>query len=428
MICGSFMADKAGCLSTPKSPASTAGHTSIDEESSFNLSRSISKGELKNDVLVLRTIAWGHTLDSPEEVARLSRATGRVHALFTASHVPRSALVAWRIFQASDRHYNGYTSLEDMKKVTTSVIPSVSRMDFPLDETETPDSSIDTDTILFWDVLLWWRELRMPRQLKSLVEDNVIHRLVVPSDGLWAGVSINASLRIWQNMVRSAGYLYRFCGENYIASACRSMGQTHQGLSRDDSLIARIELVSLFIHECLSRVHFDLPKVWKVFAQIDQDSRGFLNDDQLEELSDKLRLSGSGDEMHYFSLLSCEDPVLSRSESTDDFDTGSGQRFLLVEILSYLIKQHPVPLSGNISVLPGHRNPSSGIWDKMKRKLRLGSASDVGKILIDRLRSGVAVSTADPNAVFRTLVRQYLDLEQWRGQLLATQISLDDHE
>ncbi len=336
------------------------------------------------------------------------------------------AVVAWRIFQAADRGYNGYITPEELKKVTSSIIPSMSRYD------DYSEPTVDK-TVLFWDVLLWWREVRMPRQLKTLVEENVLERLVVPSDGLWAGVSLNSSLRIWKNMCRSIGYLYRYSGENYLSSACRSI-HSH-GLSREDALYARIEIVCLFIQECLYRVHADLAKVWKCFAQLDQDARGYLDQDHLEYLCDRLKLPCGDDD--FFSPLIHQDRIMSRSESSiDEYSCSppelqSGQRFMLVEILDFMVntsKPAAAATAGSsgreifsvhLDVLPGRRNPSGGFWEKVKKKFKLGPSTDVGKIVIDRLKSGIAVSNVEPATVFRTLVKQYLDLEQWRGQLLS---------
>jgi hypothetical protein len=72
-------------------------------------------------------------------------------------------------------------------------------------------------------------------------------------------------------------------------------------------------------------------------------------------------------------------------------------------------------ISPNVSVLPGTRNPPKGFKEVFKSVFRPTSwRGRRGKFIND------SIAPVQKQEILRFLIRQYLDIEQWRGQFFST--------
>ena len=272
------MVSDKGCLATPRSPVSTAGNSTPRREESFDFSSSLVRGELKDEVLISSNISWDSPLTSPKEIASLSRAIADSNSILRLAPSPIGCRISWRLFQAADRTYNGFVTPADLHRVLLSVYPSSLRMhadSIPLDPA-------DATPLLLWDVLVLWRDMDVAAGSRQIIEHNILNNLVVPSDGLWAGVGLSATIRVWKNICRSAGYQFRFCAENYLHAAFRSVQS--QGLAKTETLLSELEVVFFLINECLTRINASAAQLWRNFATLDISDLGHLDQLRFDHL------------------------------------------------------------------------------------------------------------------------------------------------
>ena len=402
MLCGSS-SEKVGCFSRPKSPASTAGNSTPREVTRTDFDCSLIWGELKEDVLLLNSSSWKKPLVTPEDIAKLSRAVCLAHDCVLSNGVSMAAAVSWRLFQAADNTYQGYVSLRDLQRILRRIIP---RLAEPERSLFSPETGLDTPVVL-WDVIAWWRELALTDKERQLLESTLLKHTVVPSDGLWAGLSIGASLRVWKTVCRSAGHLFRFHAQNYLQSTFKAI-QT-QGLPRGDLLTAEIEVLTFLIGEASGRVFSRFGKgLWTDFCKLDEAGEGLIEFYKAEELLKRLKVKLA-------SPLRYVAQFISRNQSLDyisnNFASSEDESRVSLLQLVHAIAEESLPgTSANISVLPGAQNPAKN-----------------GSKLIDffsiffftQKPKPIKLIRADSNKFLKVLVKQYLDLEQWRGQKAA---------
>ena len=410
MFCASVN-DKGGCLTIPKSPASTAGNSTPHREPSFDFSSSLLRGDLKDEVLVLNNVTWLYPLVSPQDIARLSRSICLANEAFTCSDMNASALTAWRIFQAADRGYNGYIASADLHRVMVGAVRRASFSDRPL----VPMNEDANTPLLYWDVLSWWRGADVTESERLRIEHHFARRVVVPSDGLWAGVGTSATLRVWNNICRSTGHLFRFQAENYIQATFRTVES--QGMLKADILAAELEVVLYLIREALHRVSKPAAvTLWTGFMRQDTDDTGRLDFDKVDRLLRSMHMS--------LESVSSNPPPTSRSSSNSSYEEpedldgpGKPRQYTLVYLLDGLVRAGDIRVGRHMAIPPGRRNPTSFTtsFTEFWSKLIPGAAS---KPLppIDRVK---ARAERRLSQVVRTYVEQYLALEQWRGQMSA---------
>jgi len=196
MVCGSMILDKSGCLSAPpKSPASTAGYSNPATALTPSVTPSIILDSMRNEATVLSKVTWKYPLTTPRDVARLSRAICHNNFLLVDRTRGTAALVAWRLFQACDKGYNGFVIAEDVNRAIASL-------------TSTEISEViafrhdSSNPVMLWDLMIWWRSLKRLGSSRQVIEKSILDDLVVPSDGLWAGIGLNATVRVWKNICR----------------------------------------------------------------------------------------------------------------------------------------------------------------------------------------------------------------------------------
>jgi hypothetical protein len=402
MLCGS-MPEKSGCLNSPKSPASTAGNSNCESEESFNLSLSLGRGDLRDEVLVLDKVSWNEQLATPEDVARLSRSILAVNELFLSPAAALAAKIVWRMFQAADKGYNGYITASGLNRVLLTVLPRISHMKGPFVDL----SDGGTRTMLYWDVLSWWRELDLSDTERQIVHHNVIKRMVVPSDGLWAGVGLGATVRVWGIICRSCGFLYRFHAENYILMAFRQIQS--QGLTKEEMMFAQLEVALILIRDSLFRIGDRKAfKVWRSFLQLDLNDDCSINYQSLCETLTKEKLAIPPE-------WSTAPMSRSSSSSVDDCisEPDDKSQFSLVQVLDSIVRRGCIQVGRHISVLPGQPIPSNFVSEVSSFFTKLVTAAPQSLPPLIR-----AKSNRDDSAV-RKYVKQYLDVEQWRGQIAA---------
>ena len=361
MLCGQMSFEK-GCLTSPKSPASTAGNSTFGREPTSDYIRTLFQNGLQDEVLISNTIAWDLPLSNPEETALLSRAIGESSSFFTSVHSPLSCLIAWRLFQAADRGYNGFVTRSDLQRVLLAVFPSCVDMISSSDETS-------STLWLYWDVLVWWDELDLDPQLSAMLERNVLKKLVVPSDGLWAGVGLSASLRIWKTVCYSVGCQFRYCAQNYLQAVFRE---------------PRLDVIVLLMTESLSKISPQALSLWKRFIALDTDSIGYLNASQVAQILRK-------------PSYDLPPTYLPRSlDVTNDHST----QYSFVHVLDNA-SVNP----RNLPLFPTQRCPAETSFTLVMKRLF-------------KPDKPISLLNSDQNAL-QTYAKQYLDIEQWRGQYLA---------
>lgn len=397
MLCGSTN-EKAGCFSGPKSPASTAGNSTPRSIKSIDFASSLIWGELKEEVLLLSATPWIYPLVTPEEIAKLSRSICLAHECFLGLGESGSTLAAWRLFQAADNTYQGYVTMRDLEQVVRGILP---RLDPDLSGFSQRDSAVP---LVFWDVIGWWRELDLTDREREVIEVSLIKRTVVPSDGLWTGVSIGSSVRVWKNVCRSAGHLFRFQAQSFLESTFRAIQA--QGLTRFDLLKAEKEVLHYLISESMVRIYPKGVCLWEEFVKLDEKGEGYMGAEGARSILRKMKIN------NYDQMLSHILPITNRSESLDTsallmVDSTKYSLLQLVEALSTKLD-----FSKNIKIFPGNQNPP-------KIGSLISSFFTFPVFLRPRTKPIIESSTNFAARHVKILVKQYLDLEQWRGQKSA---------
>jgi len=390
MLCGSSSSEKAGCFSGPKSPASTAGQSTPHSSFRIEFASSLIWSELKEEVLLLSATPWKYPLVTPEEIARLSRSISSAQEYFLSTGISVPAVVAWRIFQAADNTYQGYVSERDLQGVVRGILPQTG-LHSELD-------SLSDAPLVFWDVIAWWRELELTEMERQVLENCLIKRVIVPSDGLWAGLSVCSSVRVWKSVCRSVGHLFRFQAQSLVESTFQAIQA--QGLMRADLLSAEKEVLEYLIGESMSRIYSKGRKLWIEFNKQDHDGDGLIKLEAATHILKKLNVDNR-DLWHI-------PPLISRSAASQDesYITTSCRLSLvqLVEALSETLK-----LSSRIS--------SHQLMSQQRRLHIPDFLSNVYYFFVSSRKSQSAMLTS-PTSV-KVFLRQYLDLEQWRGQKAA---------
>ena len=412
MLCGSS-SNKERPVMTPKSPASTAGNSTPCSESSFDIIGSILRGDLKDDVLVLDKVTWKLPLTTPEDAARLCRSICAVNESFRSPLVSKTTLVAWRLFQASDNMYNGYVTANDLNKIILSALPRMPHVNGPYVDV----SDGGNQTFLFWDVLVWWRDLPISDTERQIVHHNVLKRIIVPSDGLWAGVGVSATLRVWSSMCRSSGFLFRSMAESYMQSAFRSVKA--QGLPKIDTLKAQLEVVLLLINQAVDRVNKARAScMWRAFMDQDGDDDGIIDSESAISVLNRCK------NLPIAESWPIGPPPVSRSSSSStslDYQLGKSQDcYSFVQLLDWLMRSSysSVRPGQQVSLLPGEIGKSNftsawtDFWSKLVRPK--SPFAPLGRVT---KRQPLDSEVIYP--VLTNYVKQYLDIEQWRGQFAA---------
>ena len=376
MVCGSMILDKSGCLSAPpKSPASTAGYSTPAVGLTPSVTPSIISDGTRDEALVLNKVTWKYPLTTSQEVARISRAICHNNALLVDRSRGQLPVFAWRMFQACDRGYNGFIIAEDVNSVLSSAGSPGAQNSLVFQH----DSA---DPVMLWDLMIWWRSLKHSPGPRQVIERYLLNDIVVPSDGLWAGVGLNATIRVWKNTCRCVGYLFRYHAETSLSRPFHSIREVH----------GRVDIVQYLIHEALLRISERALSLWEdLLASLDLSASTptFLG----TSLPHKYGFAGI-DSIHFVDFLEL---LLQR-------ENGLGK------------------LSVNISSFPGSRDPPKGFKDYFKALFRPLRRRSVRRSAL----LSEASSLSAKQEILRFLIRQYLDIEQWRGQFSSTLDIKDD--
>ena len=345
---------------------------------------------MKDDVLLLDAAPWNHPLITPEDIALLSRSVLAAHEVFNFDAVSAQSLTAWRMFQAADKCYNGFVTTGELQRLIATVSPRLAHPDRGvIDSTDGGNTAL-----VLWDILCWWREADLASHERKAVEHHVLNRLIVPSDGLWAGVSTNAILRIRKSVCRSSGHLFRYQAEHYLQSAFRTIDS--QGGT------GKLEIVLYLIRQVMDRLGRSALKIWKKFIDLDDDDDGLLDEDQLSLLLSSVDLKA----------VPTSDGPASRTTSCSSLDSEPAfalkPKFSLVQILEAIANDVKIePL-----LLPGQQaapTVTSKFQDFLKRLIPPPTKLSPP---LRRLQKTPEITSS----VLRTYIRAYLDVEQWRGQ------------
>ena len=399
MLCGSSSNEKAGCFSAgPKSPASTAGQSTPRSSSGIQFASPLIWSELKEEVLLLSATAWKYPLVTPEEIARLSRSISSAQKYFLSPGISVSAVVSWRIFQAADNTYQGYVSERDLQRVVRGVLPQ-SGLESDID-------SFSDAPLVFWDVIAWWRELELTEKERQVLENFLIKRVIVPSDGLWAGLSVCASVRVWKSVCRSVGHLFRFQAQSFVESTFKAI-QSEQGLLRADLLSAEKEVLMYLIGESMGRIYSRGRKLWIEFSKQDHDGDGLIKLEAATHILKKLNVNNR--ELWHIP------PLISRSAASQDE--------------SYITTSCRVSLVQLVDALSETLKFSSRISSDqlVSRRFHITDfLSNFYNFFVSSILSYRKSKSASPTSStsVKVLLRQYLDLEQWRGQKAAQLCSI----
>jgi hypothetical protein len=285
-------------------------------------------------------------------------------------------------------------------------------------DTHRPISFESTDDpLMFWDILVWWRELSLRPVEKEKLLRYIITDLVVPSDGLWAGIGLNSLVRVWKNICRSVGYLFRFNAENYLGLTFRSIEDYH--VSSHETREAQIDVVLFLIKEALLRINGRAYKAWQDFMYLDKT-------DLIGSVSTNILKASLFDSYGITEIVDSEvgSKIYSRSMSMDDDgESSSESRTLFVEILDMMADTH-FKTTQNIGVFPGNRNPKKTLFDYMRNMFEPADRTKLTRPSeLKFLRSPVVKSQSCQ--LIKILIKHYLDIEQWRGQFFAAVIESD---
>ena len=364
-----MLLDKSGCLSAPpKSPASTAGYSTPATSFTPSVTPSIILDSVRNEATVLNKVTWKYPLTTPRDVARLSRAICHNNTRLIDRFRGTAPLVAWRLFQACDKGYNGFVIADDVNRVIAS-----------LTSTEISEAiSFHHDSsnpVMLWDLMVWWRSLKRLGSSRQVIEKVILNDLVVPSDGLWAGIGLNATVRVWKNVCRCVGYLFRYHAENALSRPFQSVRDVH----------GRADVVLYLIREALSRISERAVSIWDhMFGAIDLSMCPLVFSAEYINSKYALEADDSSHFVDYLELLSSKEIGLGKISTT-------------------------------ISTLPGTRDPPKGFKEVVRSIFRPANwRNRRGKFMNE------AISPIQKQEILRFLIRQYLDIEQWRGQYLST--------
>jgi hypothetical protein len=397
MICGATQ-EKNPCPAVPTSPASTAGNSLSSASRSSIQSTLHLLNDFAEDVLILNGGSWTLPLDSSEDIARLCRCIRLAHEPFMAKTVSSDAILTWRLFQAADHYYNGYVTFSDIDKLLVSFHPSLGQI-----ERASSDSDSGHMPMVYWDVLSWWQRRAFGDTERRTIEHHVLRRVVVASDGLWAGLNLGALLRIWKTVCRSVGYLFRFHAQRYLHSTFLALR----------SLPAELEAVLILISEAINRISKKAGNAWVRFIDLDADDDGKLSELELATLLDDQRLKCSP-----IATIPISRSTSGSSSMLIDPDIDDKSVFTFIQVLDAMLEIREVSLSlssKTIRLLPGQQPELSTFSDKW---------NDFWRTLKPQKQNGkhlrpLARCFGDPEKTARTMsvyVKTYLDIEQWRGQ------------
>ena len=405
MLCG-VNHEKVACADPPRSPASTAGNSTppLSASSSHFISGVLE--EVVEDVLIIGTSSWTLSLITAEDIARLCRCICKSHEAFCSEWIHPEVIIAWRLFQAADANYNGYVTSMELHKVLVSMNPRLSLRDQR--DLCVPSSSLEHLTMLYWDVLMWWTKLPISDPERRIVESSVVRKLIVASDGLWAGLNLSALLRVWKTMCRSVGYLFRYEAMKYVESAFQAV--KNQDMA-DPTFVAELEVILYLIQESVGRLGKTASRVWSKFQEIDSDQDGKLSEIELHSLlsTENLRCVPT-------STL-----PISRSTSGTSSVLGSpedGQEkqaeYSFFQILDAMLESCEIVVSSKTDcTVPGRRSPPSfsSKWSSFWRRIFRSSKP---RLLTDKKNNPNTIRSA-----LTVYLKLYLDLEQWRGQKVS---------
>lgn len=407
MLCG-VNQEKVASVGPPRSPASTAGNSTppISTSSSHFVSSVIE--EVAEDVLIIGASSWTMPLVSAEDIARLCRCISKAHEAFAGRDVHPEPMIAWRLFQAADSNYNGYVTSTDLQHVLISLNPRLSMRN--LQAPPAPLPSAEHLTLLYWDALMWWTKLDISDADRRILESGAVRKLVVASDGLWAGLNLSALLRVWKTVCRSAGYLFRYEAMRYVESAFLTVRRQEM---TDSTLFAELEVVMYLISESVGRVGKTAARMWSRFAELDSDGDGKLSQLELQSLltRENLRCTPTAD----LPISRSTSGTSSLFDSSDDGEEKFAQ-YSMIQILDAMLESCEIVISSKTDcAIPGRRvAPSfsskwSSFWRRVFRPSRPRPSSR---------RTGEG-NPDDVRAALTVYLKLYFDLEQWRGQKLT---------
>ena len=393
MLCG-VAQEKALSVEAPVSPASTAGNSSSHISDSSIISTLHLLADVANDVLLLTASTWHSSVESSEDIARLCRSVSVAQEVFMNIKVSKEAIVAWRIFQGCDHNYNGYVTRSEIRKLLVSFHPGLGLRD----QTDEPANNLP---MVFWDVLSWWRQVDLSDSERRTIEHYVLKRLIVPSDGLWAGLGVNALLRVWKTVCRSSGCLFRYEADRYLRSTFLALR----------SVPSELELVLLLIRESVDKLGNRAGAAWRAFIDFDDDDDGKLSDEQLRTLLKTQRLKC----VPVSALPISRSTSGSSSLFVDDEDCGENL-FSFIQVLDGMVETGEINVNfsrlKSVRLLPGQHQVTNSFSDRMSEFWRTLQRKKKQPIIpISRL-------SQDPLLMARALpvyVKTYLDVEQWRG-------------
>ena len=397
MICGATQ-QKNSCPEVPASPASTAGNSISSASGSSIRSTLHLLNDFAEDVLILNGGSWTLPLDSSEDIARLCRCIRLAHEPFLSSGADCDAVLAWRLFQAADHYYNGYVTFSDIDKLLVSFHPSLAQIERLSSESD--DGHLP---MVYWDVLSWWQRRAFSETERHTIEHHVMRRIVVASDGLWAGLNLGALLRIWKTICRSVGYLYRFHAQRYLHSTFLALR----------SLPAELEAVLILTSEAIDRISKKAGNAWIRFMELDTDDDGKLSETELSMLLDDQHLKCSP-----IATIPISRSTSGSSSMLIDPDMDDKSVFTFIQVMDAMLEireMSPSFASKTIRLLPGQQPELISFSDKWNDFWRtLKPQKRKTKYMYPLARCfGDAERTARTLSVY---VKTYLDVEQWRGQ------------
>ncbi len=412
---------KIACLEAPQSPASTAGNSTPPLSASSSLFQSALLDEVVEDVLIIGSSSWTLSLESSEDIARLSRCIWKAHEPFNSLGVSTEAIIAWKLFQAADVNYNGYVTSSDLRKVLVSLNPRLANMDQRL---LAPFNDGDLNlTMLFWDALVWWNKMPISDPERRIVEHAIVSKLVVPSDGLWTGLSLSALLRVWKTVCRSAGYLFRYEAMKYLESAFSAV-KSQEIL--ENSYLAQVEVILYLIEESANALGRNAGKMWSEFCEQDSDFDGAISQEELDALLGKLNLRCvPAPTLPISRSTSGSSSLLGSQDLEQDGSDEKGSQYTLLQMLDAMLESSEIVVSSKTELcLAGKRGRSASSqsftskWNNFWRTIfkssqRSGSRRTAVLLRLER-KGPTRVKSA-----LGSYVKMYLDMEQWRGQKLC---------
>jgi hypothetical protein len=215
-----------------------------------------------------------------------------------------------------------------------------------------------------------------------MFEEVIANQIIVPSDGLWAGVGLSSQLRVWGTMCKSIGHMYRYQAEKEL-------------LALPINVSNFINILELIKNNLINLNCFNL---FKLFTAIDLEDKGWILEDQLEILGldsgiiEKLieiKFSKSlSNNFLKFTFIEIIDVVTKRTARENRIDFGNLK---------------------NIRINLNNFNNLKNLFNKFFKK-------NSSLLPIQRIQSQPRKSL---NRVFKVYKTILIDLEQLKGQLIA---------